>query len=45
MWKAEKAWRQELSLISLAEIQQTGAQETPPEQIQKSITWFKESLT
>ncbi len=45
MWKAEEAWRRELSKTNIADIQLLGLQETPPEQMKKSFKWFKESLT
>ncbi|MCF6194229.1 MAG: Rrf2 family transcriptional regulator [Kangiellaceae bacterium] len=41
MWRAEKAWRKELSQTSLADIQLVGIQETPPEQVQKALYWFE----
>ena len=41
MWRAEKAWRTELAATSLADIQLLGLQETPPEQLDKSIEWLK----
>ncbi len=40
MWRAEKAWRDELASISLKEITDIGMQETPSLQIEKSMEWF-----
>ncbi len=45
MWRAETAWRRELSGISLADIQKMGMDETPPEQIVKAMNWFRERLS
>jgi Rrf2 family protein len=44
MWAAEKAWRHELAKVSLADIQQMGFEEVPPEQIDKSLDWFGKIL-
>lgn len=44
MWRAEKAWRKELSNVTLADIQNMGLAETPPEQTQKAIAWFQGKL-
>lgn len=44
MWRAEAAWRRELSQTSLADIQQLGLQETPPEQMAKALAWFQSNL-
>ncbi len=40
MWRAEKAWRDELARVSLQDILQIGAEETPQLQIEKSLDWF-----
>jgi len=45
MWRAEAAWRKELAATSLADIQQLGMAETPPEQTAKAITWFQANLS
>lgn len=42
MWKAEKAWRSELRKVSLKDIQLMGVRETPKQQIENSIQWFRE---
>ena len=44
MWKAEAAWRAELKNTTLKDIQVIGYSETPPEQAQKALNWFKEKL-
>lgn len=44
MWKAEAAWRTELSNTTLKDIQMMGYSETPPEQALKALNWFKEKL-
>jgi len=44
MWKAEKAWRSELRKVSLSDIQRLGLQETPKQQIEQSIQWFRNVL-
>ncbi|MBS9718154.1 RrF2 family transcriptional regulator [Pseudohalocynthiibacter aestuariivivens] len=45
MWKAEQAWRNELSKVSLRDIQMMGFQETPKPQLEKAVEWFKETLS
>jgi Rrf2 family protein len=45
MWRAEAAWRTELSNVTLADIQKMGFAETPPEQAIKAMTWMKDKLT
>jgi len=44
MWRAEKAWRDVLAGVTLAEIQRQGLEETPPLQIEKTLEWFGEAL-
>lgn len=44
MWKAEAAWRRELSAVSLKDVQALGLQETPPEQALKTLAWFKSRM-
>jgi len=44
MWRADAAWREALAEITLAEIAQTGFEETPSEQIEKSAKWLGERL-
>ncbi len=44
MWRADKAWRNELRKVSLKEIQEIGLKETPKEQIEKSIQWLGDVL-
>ncbi len=41
MHRAEAAWRAELAAVSLNEISQMGAEESPQEQIEKSLSWFE----
>ena len=40
MWRAEKAWRNALSSVTLKDIQTTGLEETSAQQVEKSIEWF-----
>ena len=44
MWKAEQAWRSQLSDITLKDIQTMGANETCPEQLEKAAHWLREVL-
>ncbi len=44
MWRAETAWRDELGKVSLEEIRHTGLEETPHEQLEKSLAWFGDAL-
>ncbi len=44
MWRAEKAWAAELAAVSLADIGQLGLNETPQEQMEKSLHWFENVL-
>ncbi|VAV90147.1 hypothetical protein MNBD_ALPHA06-707 [hydrothermal vent metagenome] len=44
MWQAETAWRKELAAVSLADIQQLGLEETPPQQLEKSLQWFEQVI-
>lgn len=41
---ADKAWRDKLAQTTLADIQMMGAQEVPPEQIEKTMNWLKDVL-
>ncbi len=45
MLSAEKAWRDELSKLSLSEIQCTGLSEMPTEQITRTADWLQEALS
>lgn len=45
MWRAESAWRDELTKSSLEDIIQLGLKETPVEQMEKSIDWFGKALS
>lgn len=45
MWAADRAWRDELARTTLSQIAQTGLEETPREQIEKSATWIRERLS
>lgn len=40
MWQAEAAWAQSLAGVSLATLAQTGARDTPPEQMKRAAEWF-----
>ena len=44
MWRAEAAWRDELSKVTLADINKMGLAETPPEQAMKALAWFQDRL-
>ncbi len=44
MWRADKAWREELAGTTLAEIAQTGRAETPAEQLRESVEWLGERI-
>lgn len=44
MWRAEKAWRDELSQVNLEQIRDMGLVETPKEQIEKSLEWFESKI-
>ncbi len=44
MWKAEKAWRDELAKVSLHKIQAMALEETPDAQLEKAKIWFEEAL-
>ncbi|MDZ7783608.1 MAG: Rrf2 family transcriptional regulator [Halioglobus sp.] len=44
MWRADAAWRDELSQVSLADIARSGLEEMPPRQLERSLVWFEEKL-
>lgn len=41
MWRAEAAWLASLAAVTLAELAATGAAETPPEQLARAASWFR----
>lgn len=45
MWKAEKAWRDELSKVTIAGIITDAQEQMPPEQRQRGIDWFTKTLS
>ena len=44
MWRADAAWRAEVSQVSLAEIARSGLEEMPPRQLERSLVWLEEKL-
>jgi Rrf2 family protein len=40
MWRADAAWRAELKAVTLDDIAQKGAQETPDSQRRRSVEWL-----
>lgn len=44
MYRAEKAWRDELAKVTIAGIIQDAQEQMPPEQRQKGIDWFTKVL-
>ncbi len=45
MRKADQVWRDELKKTTLFDLQMIGLRETPPEQMNKAITWLKGLFT
>jgi Rrf2 family protein len=44
MWRAEQAWRDELSRVTLAELAGIAGRDTPPAAQAKAIAWYTEVL-
>jgi Rrf2 family protein len=45
MWRAEQAWREELSHTTLADIGVTIVEQAPPAALDKGVTWLTQVLT
>jgi Rrf2 family protein len=45
MWRAERAWQDELRAVTLADIAELTMQQAPPAAVEKGVTWITQVLS